>query len=349
MRGMGRPAQLAIALSTALLLSSCGGSGEPDPKRAVDARTETIHFYPADQPFVAFLNTSTEDRLELRRTIRALGSVRALRAFSGNAAGYVARADLDLRPLVQLLTDEIPDDGIAASQAAIGLRPRARPTEDVLIVLASDRPDEMEDAVEELARGSGLGEQQEFHDARIFSTEGAALAVRDGVVVIGATSAQLQAALRLRDSDQDEQLDEGHVADLLDELDQGGPLLAYANLERLEGDPGIAALELGQGAWLNSLRRAALSVGVGPPRIEMEFFAEVEHEAVDRGETLGVEIPVGEEPVEVEVPRATARRLVSGEFARTSAFHDAMVAFAPFVIRAHISGDELRATLTGSR
>jgi hypothetical protein len=81
----------------------------------------------------------------------------------------------------------------------------------------------------------------------------------------------------------------------------------------------------------------------------MEIFAEVEHEAVDRGETLGVEIPVGEEPVEVEVAPATARRLVSGEFARTSAFHDAMVAFAPFVIRARISGDELRATITGSR
>jgi hypothetical protein len=346
---MGRPAQLAIALFAALLLSSCGGSGEPDPKRAVDARTEAIHFFPADEPFVAFLNTSTEDRPELRRTIRALDSVPALRAFSGNAAGYVARSGLDLLPLLALLTDEIPDDGIAASQAAIGVRPRGRPTEDVLIVLASDKPDEMEDAVEELVSGAGLGEQQEFHDARIFSTEGVALAVRDGVVVVGANSAQLQAALRLRDSDQDEQLDEGQVADLLDELDQGGPLLAYANVEGLEGDPGIAALELGRGAWLNSLRRAALSVGVGAARVEMEIFAEVEREAVERGETLGVEIPLGEEPVEAEVGSAAARRLVSGEFARASAFHDAMVAFAPFVIRASVSGDELRATVTGSR
>ena len=220
---MGRPVQLAIAVAAALLLASCGGSGEPGPKRAVDARTETIHFFPADEPFVAFLNTSTADRLELHRTIRGLGTIRAIRAFTGNAAGFVGRAGLDLRPLVELLTDDEPDDGIAASQAAFGLRPRGRPAEDVLVVLAGDRPDEIEAAVEEMAAGAGLDEETEFHDARIFGADGIALAVRDGVVLIGAGTAQLRAALRLRDSDQDEQLDEGQIADLLDELQQNRP------------------------------------------------------------------------------------------------------------------------------
>jgi hypothetical protein len=339
----------AIVLSTALLLSSCGGSGEPEPKRAVDARTEAIHFFPADQPFVAFLNPSTEDRLELRRTVRGLGAVRALRAFSADAAGYVTRAGLELRPLLVLLTDEIPDDGIAASQAAIGLRPRGRPAEDVLIVLASDVPEEMEEAVEKLAAGAGLAELDEFHDARIFSTEEAALAVRDGVVVVAAGAAQLRDALRLRDSDQDDQLDEGQVADVLDELDQGGPLLAYANLERLEGDPAVAALELGPQAWINSLRRAALGVTVGAALVEIEIFAEVEHEAVEKGETRGIEIPLGEEPAEAAFAAQAARQLVSGKFAETSAFHDALIALAPFTVRASVSGEELRATVNASR
>ena len=343
-----RTAQIATALAAAVLLGSCG-SGEPGPKRAVDARTETIHFFPADEPFVAFLDTSTADRIELARTLRALGSVRALRAFSADAAGYVSRAGLDLRSLAELLTDDDPDDGIAASQAAIGLRPRGRPAEDVLIVLAGDQPDEIEDAVEGLADDAGLAEEAEFHHARVFIGDGAALAVRDGVVVVAEGPARLRAALRLRDSDQDEQLDEGQVADLLDELDRRPPLLAYANVEALEGDPGIAALELGRGAWLNSLRRAALGIEVGAARVEMNVFAEVEHEAVDRGDTLGVEIPLGHRPLEAEVARGTARRLVAGELAGTSAFHDAMLAFAPFSIRATLIGNELRARLTGSR
>ncbi len=346
---MGRPVQLAIAVAAALLLASCGGSGEPGPKRAVDARTETIHFFPADEPFVAFLNTSTADRLELHRTIRGLGTIRAIRAFTGNAAGFVGRAGLDLRPLVELLTDDEPDDGIAASQAAFGLRPRGRPAEDVLVVLAGDRPDEIEAAVEEMAAGAGLDEETEFHDARVFGADGIALAVRDGVVLIGAGTAQLRAALRLRDSDQDEQLDEGQIADLLDELQQNPPLVAYANVEALEADPGVAALELGGGAWLNAVRRSAIGIAVGAARVEVEIFAEVEREAVDRGETLGVEVPVGERPVEAEIAREAARRLVAGRFSGTSAFHDAMVAFAPFVVRARLSGDELRASVSGSR
>jgi hypothetical protein len=346
---MGRPAQLAIALSMALLLSSCGDSGEPDPKRAVDARTEAIHFFPTDQPFVAFLDTSTEDRLELRRTVRGFGTVRALRAFSADAAGYVTRAGLDLRPLLVLLTDEIPDDGIAASQAALGLRPRGRAGEDVLIVLASDIPEEMEEAVEKLAVDAGLAELDEFHDARIFSTEEAALAVRDGVVVVAPGPAQLRDALRLRDSDQDEQLDEGQVADVLDELDSSPPLLAYLNLEGLEGDPAVAALELGPEAWINSLRRTALGVTVGATRMEIEIFAEVEREAVEKGETRGIEIPLDEEPAEATFSPPAARRLVAGEFADTSAFHDALIALAPFSVRARVSGDELRATVDASR
>lgn len=346
---MRKPVALGPLIVSALLLAACGGSDEPEPKRAVDARTEAIHFFPSDEPFVAFLDPSAPSRPEPGPTARTLAAVPALAAFAGNAAGYVARAGIDLSPLAALLTDEEPDDGLEGSQAALGLQPVGRPSEDVLIVIVSEQTEEMEEAVEGLADSSGLEEGGGFHDARVFSTDGAALAVRDGVVVVGPDTARLRSALRLRDADQDEQLDEDEVADVLDELPGEPPLLAYADLSGLEGDPGVAAITLGEGAWLRALGAAAIGIVPGPSGVRIEIAAEVDAEAVERGETFDVEIPIGDRPQELKLASHGARRLVAGEFAPASAFHDAVVALAPFVARASVSDEELRATIVGSR
>lgn len=346
MRRVGSLAALCLSMPA---LAACGGSDEPRPKRAVDARTEAIHFFPADAPFVAFLDIAAAPRAVPPASVGGLADIPALDAFAANAAAYVKRAGVDLSPLAELLTDEEPDDGLEGSQAALGLQPIGRPSADVLVVVVSEQTEEMERAAEELADSSGLAETDGFHGARFFADDGIALAIRDGVAVIGPDTARLRAALRLRDADQDEQLDEGQVADVLDELPGEAPLLAYADLHRLEGDPGIAAITLGEGAWLRALGAMAIGVVPDPSGVRIEIAAEADAEAVERGETFDVEIPIGVRPQHLRLASGGARRLVSGEFAPTSAFHDAVVALAPFVARASVIDEQLRATIVGSR
>jgi hypothetical protein len=342
----------AVALASitiATLLLACGGSDDTEPKRAVDARTEAIHFFPAGAPFVAFLDPSAPSRPEPAPTARSLAGVPSLAAFAGDAAGYIERAGLDLDSLTPLLTDEELEDGVHGSQAALGLQPAGRPREDVLVVIVSEQTEAMEEAVEQLAAASGLAEADGFHDARVFAKPGVALSLRDGVVVIGPDTDRLRSALRLRDADQDEQLDEGRVADVLDELPGEPPLLAYADLPGLRSDPGVAAVTLGERAWLRSLNKVAIGVTPETSGVRVEIAAEVDSEAVERGETLEVEIPIGEQQQELALGSRGARGLVSGGFAATSPFADAVVALAPFVARASVSEDELRATILSRR
>ena len=347
---MPRLRQIGLAATAAALLAGCGGSDEPEPKRAVDARTEAIHFFPGDQPFVAFLDTSGADPLDRSRAVRSLADVPALSSFIENA-GVLARSGLSLGELDELLTDDEPGDGIAASQAALGVRPHGRPSEDVLLVVVSDAPEEMEGAAAGIAAGAGLSERASFHEARVFAGARVALAVRDGVLVAGEDAAQLEAAFALRDADSDEQLDESRVDDALDNLPGDPPLLAFADTRALEGsDPGVAALALGEQAWLRALRDTAVGVFPETAGVRVEIAAKIEPEAVERGETLGVEVPVGEEPRETEISAAEARRLATGRFALTSPFRDALVGLAPLVASASLSDeDELRATILGSR
>ena len=339
---MRRPGTLLLALAAALLAPACGSDSD-EPKRAVDARTEVLHFFPADQPLVALLDTSTPDRVELARSVRAISAAPALAAFATGAAGYVERSGLELRPLGRLLTDDDPEDGIAASQAGLGLSAQGRP-QDALIVVVSDQTEETEATVERIAADAGLAETGGFHQARVFEGEGIALAVRDGVVIVGRSTTRLRRALALRDSNQDEQLDEDQVADLLRELG-GEPLVAYANLTALERtEPAVGAMARRGGAWIRSLRRTAIGVEPGVAQLRIEIVAEVEP-----ADSPGLEVPLGEEPEELELGAPEARRLLSGRAVRAGAFGAAVSALAPLVARARLSGDELRATIVGSR
>jgi hypothetical protein len=346
---MRRPAALQLLIAVALALAACGTESD-DPKRAVDARTEAIHFFPADQPFVALLDTSGADQAELESAIGALQTAGGLEAFGADAAAHLHEAGIDLQPLLDLLDDEDPDDGVADSQAALGLNPTGRPTEDVLIVLVSEQTDEVEAAVEDLAEAAGLSELPEFHSARLFAGRDLTLAVRDGVVLVGRGATRLRAALVLRDADQDEQLDEDQVRAVLDELPAEPPLVAYADVGALEGsDPGVTALALGERAWMRALEETAISITPEPTRMLIEVVAEVDSDAVERGETYGVQLPDEEALQRIVVTDRDARRLVSGEFSGTSAFHDSIVALAPIRAEASLSDDELRATIIASR
>jgi hypothetical protein len=330
----------ALALAAVHLLAGCGGESD-EPKRAVDARTEALHFFPAEQPFVALLDTSTPERLELARTLRALQVSGTLQAFTGYP-GLLQRGS-ELAPLAELMDDEDPDDGLADSQAAMGLRPGGGAGAEVLLVLVSGKTEEMEDAAEEVADALGLSETEGFHEARVFADDAQALAVRDGVVLLAPGVAPLRAALALRDSNQDEQLDEDQVADLLGELPAPPPLVAYADFARLEGsDPGVGALAVGERRWMRWLRETAIAVTPQAARLRIEVFAEVESEGVGT-------VPFGEEPRQVVVLRGEAGGLVGRKLGRPSAFRDAVLSLAPFVARASLSDEEVRATVIGSR
>jgi hypothetical protein len=133
------------------------------------------------------------------------------------------------------------------------------------------------------------------------------------------------------------------VADVLRELPTQPPLVAYAAFAALEQtDPGVTALALGERRWMRAMRETAIGVTAEAAGLRIEVFANVE---LDDGPT----IPFGEKPEQREVARREAGELVAGEFAHTSAFHNAVLSLSPFVARATVTDDELRATIIGSR
>jgi hypothetical protein len=331
---MRRLAPLSLFLAAALAVAACGGDGD-DPKRAVDARTEALHFFAADQPFVALLDTSTPNRLALARTVRALASSPALSAFASGGGAFVGRSGLDLGRLAELLTDDDPEDGLAASQAAYGIKPSGAGSE-VLIVLVSEQVDEMESEAEAVAISAGMTEGDEIASARVFSDGQAALAVRDGVVALAPDLPALRSAIALRDADQDEQLDEDRISGVLADLPSEPPLVAYMNLAALrDTDPGLFADIL----WLlRSIDEAGIGITPGAAAMRVDIVAEIEEDGLRPGELR-----------DDRVDEIEAHRIVGGRRVAGNEFRNAILALAPFSANTVLDDDELRATVLGSR
>jgi len=328
--------------ATAVLLAASGllclalqGCGASEAKRSVDARTEAIRFFAVDTPFLALADPGGSDSDQLAEAQRGITRIDALGSFTRRALGFAA--GLRLAPLRPLLTDDDPDDGIAASQIALGLEPGPAADQTVMVVV-TDKPDQTAAAVQQIAAQGGLAPAGQKDDAQLYAGHGAALAVRDGVVVLARSPRTLRAAIALRDGDDDAQLDEGPVNDLIRKLPEPGEVQAYADVGGLLGaDPGMAALASGTGAWTRSLGHAALSLAPAGAGLRLYLVAEVDPGAVANG----VALPVGERPMSFTITPGQVRPAGASRSSSRAPFGLALEQLAPLRGEASINSDEL--------
>jgi hypothetical protein len=332
---MRRPALLLTAF--ALLAPVLAGCGASAAKRSVDARTEAISFFPVDTAFVALADPGGSDSDQLAEAQRGLTRVPALGGFAHQALGFAA--PLDLAPLRPLLKDEDPNDGIAASQVALGLEPGPKAGRMVMVVV-TDRPDEANDAVRRIAQRGGMQPAGEKDDAQLYAGRGSAMAVRDGVVVLAHDARTLRAAIALRDGNDDAQLDEGQVSDLIRKLPDPGEIQAYVSVAGLvEGDPGMAALAKGAGDWTSALGHAAVSVAPAAGGVKIDVVAEVD--------TNSGTPPVGEQPVPFAITRQDVRLAPASRSNTGAAFGLALERLAPLQGEASVSSGHLLVVAQG--
>jgi hypothetical protein len=318
----------AIALLATALIAGCGASAA---KRSVDARTEAIRFFPADTAFVALADPGGSDSDQLAEAQRSLTRVPALGGFAHQALGFAA--GLNLAPLRPLLKDDDPNDGIAASQVATGLEP-GHAAGKMLMVVVSDKSDETAQAVQRIAGDAGMKPAGEKDDAQLYAGRNAAMAVRDGVVLLADSPATLRAAIDLRDGNEDAQLDEGQVNGLLRKLPQPGEIEAYVSVAGLvQGDPGMAALAKGAGAWTDALGHAAISINPAAGGVKINVVAEIDTNAGTP--------PVGEEPQPFAITRPEVRLARASLSNAGSAFGLALARLAPLAGEVSVNSGDL--------
>ena len=336
-----RPQALLITAIALLAAAMLGGCGAPEAKRSVDARTEAIRFFGVDAAFVALADPGGSDSDQLAGAQRGLTRVPALGGFARRALGFAA--GLNLAPLRPLLKDDDPNDGIAASQVAVGLEP-GHPGGKMLMVVVTDRADETAQAVRRIARDGGMRPAGEKDDAQLYAGRGAAMAVRDGVVVLARSRATLRAAIGLRDGDEDAQLDEGQVNDLIRKLPEPGEIQAYVNVAGLlENDPGMAALARGAGEWTNSLTHAAISITPEGRGVKLDLVAEVDSGAAGPAGAP----PVGERPQPLAITRPEVRLARASQSNAGAAFGLALERLAPLTGEASLTSGELLVVARG--
>jgi hypothetical protein len=325
-----RPHAVLLA-AVALLAPVAAGCGASAAKRSVDARTEAIRFYPVDTAFVALADPGGSDSDQLAEAQRSLTRVPALGGFAHQALGF--ESGLDLAPLRPLLKDEDPNDGIAASQIALGLEPGPAAGRMVMVVV-TDRPDETDDAARQIAQRGGMQPAGQKDDAQLYAGGGAAMAVRDGVVVLARDARTVRAAIALRDGDEDAQLDDGQVTDLIRKLPEPGEIQAYVSVAGLlDGDPGMAALARGAGDWTNALGHAAISIAPAEIGVKIYVVAEID--------TSAGPPPAGEKPVPFTITKPEVRLARASRSNTGAAFGLALERLAPLQGEASVNSNEL--------
>jgi hypothetical protein len=328
-------ATAVLLFASGLLCLALQGCGASEAKRSVDARTEAIRFFAVDTPFLAVADPGGSDSDQLAEAQRGLTRIDALGSFTRRALGFAS--GLRLAPLRPLLTDDDPDDGIAASQIALGLEPGPAADQTVMIAV-TDKPDQTAAAVQRIAAQGGLAPAGQKDDAQLYAGGGAAIAVRDGVVVLARSPRTLRAAIALRDGDDDAQLDEGPVNDLIRKLPEPGEVQAYADVGGLlASDPGMAALASGSRAWTRSLGHAALSLAPAGGGLRLDLVAEVEPGATGNGETP----PVGQRPERFAITPGEVRLARASRSTAGAAFGLALEQLAPLRGEASINSGQL--------
>ena len=327
------PALLLLTLTVA----GCGGSGA---KRSVDARVEALRFFGPDSPLVALVDTDAEAKDDRAALDASLGGLPVWDSLRRRVARSLARAGMAPDRLRALAAAAGSEGGLPGSQLAVGVETSGRRPQP-LAVLVTDKAAEMSKMFEQAARSGRLSPAGELDDADLYTSRGAAFAVRDGVMLAAATPALVRVAIRTRDGDRGEQLDDRNVADLLEEVPENAPLDVYANVPGLvESDPAVAELAQPPVAWLNSLREVALAISGTPRGLRIDAFGRL-----DESPPADQAPPIGQRPRISALSRHAVAGLVGGGAAAPLSLHDLLVEAAPFVVAATVDGDELRATL----
>jgi hypothetical protein len=274
-----RSRNLSIAL--ALAAAVWAGCDTSEPKRAVDARTEVLHFFAVDAPVVALLRPEpVSDVIELDRAAQddpAWARVRALVLEPLHAAG------LSLERVRRLVRPEEEIEDVEAAAFAIG----AATPEDLadrrpLLVLATDRAEQLSALMRRSAAAGMLRPSGELNEAELYTNPVAAYAVRDGVLLSAPDLAGVRAAIERRDGDSDEQLDEDVVRSELDELVESGPLSLYGNVAELGEDPEVQQL-ISRAPWIGSADSLVASVQADLGSVEIEAVVDFE-ESLEPGD-----------------------------------------------------------------
>ena len=315
-----------IALATAL--AGCGSSPN-SPKRAVDARTEVVHFFATDAPVVAILQT--EPVSDVVALSRAASSVPVWHSLLATVVRPLFSAGLTQDEVVHLVTPHEEIEGIPSSALGLGFAtPADLKDRQPLLVLATDQSDFLSHLFREALGREDVVPAGRLHDAILYKNRAGAYAVRDGVLICARNVADVRSAILRRDGNSDNQLDEDVVESLFNDLTQHGPLQIYADLDDLrQADPGLAALGE-QKHWTASLQPTTTGLG-----LHVEAFAK------STGPDLTTSgIPVGTEPRAFAVSAATASTLLGA--GPTQSMLDLLV---PFAGQATVSSDEVRVNL----
>lgn len=335
---MRKPVLAGIIALAALALAGCGSSG---PKRTVDARAEALRFFAAGTPLVALLATGPDSAASRAELGAAVATVPAWAGIRDGVLARLAAAGISISRLERLAAAEAESstEGLPTSQLAVGLEPAPsgyRP----LVVLVTSEPGRMDRLFARSLAGGHLRRAGEEDEARIYAGSGGAFAVRDGVMLAGAGTAQLRRAIDLRDGERGAQLDDGEVKSLLGKLPPGAPVEVYADMPVLRlHEPAVAALAQSQ-PWSRRLGKTVASLEQRPPAPVLDLFSEI-----GPGEAGGAVITGEDSKAGFAISVPETRRALSGAATRSSPLSQLSVSAAPLAVTVTLTGDELRAKL----
>ncbi len=327
-----KSAAIALALTLAAGFTACGESGA---KRAVDARAEAVSFFAQDAPVVALLRPRPPgDLVELNRVAANLPAWRGLREM---VLGPLHDAGLSAHRLLRLTRPSEEIEDIDASALALGApRPRDLADGRELLVLATDQPELLSRYLREGASVKRLRRAGSLDGAALYSGSDFAFAVRDGVLVSAPSVPEVRAAVRRRDGDRDERIDDGVVDSLFQNLDDTGPLLIYADLREIrESDPGLEQLN-GPAPWTAKLGPTGASARVENSVLEIEDFSKA-----SGGDLSSDELPLGAKPSNFVITAQSAAVLISAGPVR-----DLLLGLVPIAGEATATSDEVRLHVT---
>lgn len=328
---ISKSAAISLALLFGLFFSGCG---ESNAKRSADARAEVVAFFGVDAPVVAFLRPDSP--AELAAVDRAASGIPAWQRFRGMIMRPLHAAEIGRARLLRLVQPRENVEGIDAAALALGAAtPGDLAAGRALLVLATDQADLLSEFMHHAASDRALRPAGSLDEAALYEGDEASFAVRDGVLVSAPTIGAVRAALRRRDGNSDEQLDNDAVASLFDRLEQTGPLLVYADLGSVrEADRGLRAFGV-LARWTGLLDSAAASARVEGGALAVEAYAKA------TGDLAPAQVPLGAEPSSFEITRAKITSLIA-----PGPSVNLVAGLAPISGQATTSSDEVRMHVT---
>jgi hypothetical protein len=267
----------------AIGIAACGQGSEA--KRTVDPRAEALRFLPADAQVAILTEPGPAPALDVLLT----GAALVPRQISSPIRRLLAEAQMTPSDLAPLMAEDDPDDDVAPPELMIGIPDTERPRP--LLVFASEQEDAMDEAFEQRVAQGLVEPAGELHDADLYRGDGAAEAVRDGVLVAAGSIVEVRAAIELRDGDRDQHLDDRAAEDVLEEVPEGAPVHIFVNLEELvAGNSELEAVAAGL-PWVAALGDAGAGAALRDAALRLVGFAKL-----DNGELAESELPARDDP-----------------------------------------------------